>query len=101
MDHIAIDLGGRESQICIRDAAGAVLEEERIGTRSLGRYLKQRAPSRVIVETCAEAFSVADEVEMPVTPPVVTVGATGAAGVANDSTDPEFVPTLFDAQTRK
>ena len=29
MEHIAIDLGGRESQVCVRDAAGQILEEKR------------------------------------------------------------------------
>lgn len=60
MEHLAIDLGGRESQICIRAKTGEILEETRLPTRSIGRYLKKRPISRVIVETCAEAFSVAD-----------------------------------------
>src|SRR6185436_3165269 len=60
MDHIAIDLGGRESQICVRTAAGEIIDERRCSTASLGRYLAQRSGSRVIVETCAEAFSIAD-----------------------------------------
>lgn len=61
MDHIAIDLGGRESQICVRADDGTILEEKRCATRSVGNYLKRLAKGRVIVETCAEAFSVADE----------------------------------------
>lgn len=60
MDHIAIDLGPRESQICVRSNDGQVLEEERLSTRSLGKYLARRRPGRVVVEACAEAFSVAD-----------------------------------------
>ena len=60
MEHIAIDLGGMESQICVRAADGTIVEEVRRSTQSLERYLKSRPPSRVIVETSAEAFSVAD-----------------------------------------
>jgi len=61
MEHLAIDLGGRKSQICVRAADGTILEERSCETRSLGSYLKRRPPSRVVLETCAEAFSVADE----------------------------------------
>ncbi|MBN1945923.1 MAG: IS110 family transposase [Bradymonadales bacterium] len=60
MEHIAIDLGGRESQICVRASDGTIVEERRCLTAKLEGYLKQRPPSRVIVETCAEAFTVAD-----------------------------------------
>ena len=60
MEHLAIDLGGRESQICIRAASGEILEERRWATSALQRYLKARPRSRVIVETCSEAVSVAD-----------------------------------------
>lgn len=60
MEHLAIDLGGRESQICVRAANEAILAEGRHPTKHLGRYLKTRPPSRVIVETSAEAFAVAD-----------------------------------------
>jgi transposase len=61
MDHIAIDLGGRESQICVMSAEGEVLLEERRPTRGLGAYLSKRPAARVVMETCAEAFSVADQ----------------------------------------
>lgn len=60
MEHIAIDLGSRESQVCVRTEGGEILEERRVGTRSLGRYLAARPKSRVVVEACAEAFPVAD-----------------------------------------
>lgn len=60
MDHIAIDLGSRESQVCVRSSDGGIVEERRVGTRSLGRYLAGRPKSRVVVEACAEAFPVAD-----------------------------------------
>ena len=60
MDHIAIDLGGRNSQVCIRNAAGQIVEEKRCPTPGLRAYLAGKPKSRVVVETCAEAFSVAD-----------------------------------------
>jgi transposase len=60
MEHIAIDLGSRESQVCVRAAGGEILEERRVGTRSLGKYLAKRPKSRVVVEACAEAFAIAD-----------------------------------------
>jgi transposase len=60
MDHIAIDLGSRESQVCVRRADGEILEERRVGTGSLGKYLQGRPKSRVVLEACAEAFAVAD-----------------------------------------
>src|SRR5262245_36857729 len=59
MDHVAIDLGARKSQICVRSAEGEILEERRWETWDLKRYLAGRPKSRVIVETCAEAFGVA------------------------------------------
>jgi len=39
MNHLAIDLGSRESQICVRNSEGVILEEERRPTTGLGRYL--------------------------------------------------------------
>jgi transposase len=60
MEHLAIDLGGRESQICVRGSDGQILEERRCRTSALADYLAGRPPSRVIVETCSEAFGIAD-----------------------------------------
>ena len=60
MQHIAIDLGGLESQICIREQDGSLLLERKLKTATIKRFLTERPKSRVIVETCAEAFRVAD-----------------------------------------
>jgi transposase len=60
MDHVAIDLGGRESQVCVRGSDGGILEEKRMPTRSLAQWLSERATSRVIMETCSESFEIAD-----------------------------------------
>ena len=60
MQHVAIDLGGKESWICARSETGEILEERRYATSHLSRYLKRQPASRVILETCAEAFHIAD-----------------------------------------
>ena len=59
MEHIGIDLGSRDSQVCVRDGAGAILEEARRTTTGLGRWLADRPPARVVIETCTEAFRLA------------------------------------------
>src|SRR5262245_5965173 len=61
MEHIAIDLGARKSQICIRNPAGDVVEEKRIPTSDVGAYLRRRPSARVVVETCAESFFIAEQ----------------------------------------
>ncbi len=60
MKHVAIDLGGRESQICIRESDGTIVEQRRLATRNLPELMKRWSTSRVIVETSAEAFRIAD-----------------------------------------
>ena len=59
MDHIAIDLGSRTSQICVRDAQGQIVDEQSYTTRHLGTYLRRRPAGQGIVETSSEAFGVA------------------------------------------
>jgi len=61
MHHIAIDLGSRKSQICVRDATGQIAEERSIATVKLKEWLKEQELGRVIVETCAESFGIATE----------------------------------------
>jgi len=60
VEHLAIDLGSRKSQICVRDSSGNIVQEGRIDTTRIGGELGGRAPCRVILETCAEAFHIAD-----------------------------------------
>ncbi|MGH7327181.1 MAG: IS110 family transposase [Polyangiaceae bacterium] len=60
MEHVAIDLGGRKSQLCVRTASGEILEEQAIATDEIELYLRSRAACRVVVEACTEAFRVAD-----------------------------------------
>lgn len=61
MDHVAIDLGGRESQICVRNATNDIVLEKRLATARLDEFFRTLPTSRVIVETCAEAFAVAGQ----------------------------------------
>lgn len=61
MQHVAIDLGGKESQICVRDEHERIIDERRWATKTLAKYLATvPSPSRVILETSSEAFAVAD-----------------------------------------
>lgn len=60
MQHVAIDLGGRKSWICVRSETGEILQEGAHPTATLPKYLARQPPSRVVVETCSEAFHVAD-----------------------------------------
>lgn len=57
MDHSGIDLGGRDSQVCVRNQTGAILEQARHPATALGAWLARRAPARVVVEeTCTKPF---------------------------------------------
>lgn len=60
MQHLAIDLGGTKSQVCVRSAEGQLLHEQPLETAKLGRFLKRQPTSRVVLETCSEAFGIAD-----------------------------------------
>jgi len=45
-NHVAIDLGGKESQICIRHPDGTIIEERKIPTRKLTEVVATWPPSR-------------------------------------------------------
>jgi len=62
VEHVGIDLGGRLSQICARSASGDIVDERKIPTTSIQAYLLERPASRVVLETCSEAFAVANQV---------------------------------------
>jgi transposase len=97
MDHLAIDLGGRESQICVRGSDGQIVEERRCRTAALGAYLAGRPPSRVVLETCSEAFGVADVAvraghEVRVVPATLVRSlGVGARGVKTDRRDAQVL----------
>jgi transposase len=103
VEHIAIDLGGRESQICVRSEQGTVIDEERVSTSALKRWLKARSPGRVIIETCAEAFGVADAAiaaghEVRVVPAMLVRSlGVGQRGIKTDRRDAQM---LSEVSTR-
>jgi transposase len=83
VERIAIDLGSRESQICVRNDKGEIVEERRHATASLARYLAKRPPgARVLLESSSEAFAVAQWAsECGHTPQVVPSSLVRALGV--------------------
>jgi transposase len=93
MDHLAIDLGGKESQICVRNPAGEIVEERRYRTAALPGYLSKRPQSRVVIETCSEAFAIADAAlgaghEVRVVPSTLARSlGVGARGLKTDRRD--------------
>jgi transposase len=97
MQHVAIDLGGRESQVCVRTTDGQILLEQKVATRTLGGFFKAQPPSRVVLETCAEAFRIADlahdsghEVRVVPATLVRSLGV-GARGVKTDRRDAQVL----------
>jgi transposase len=97
MQHVAIDLGGRESQICARSAQGEILLERKVPTAQLADYLKGQEPSRVVLETCAEAFRIADialqcEHDVRVVPATLVRSlGVGARGIKTDRRDAQVL----------
>lgn len=97
MQHLAIDLGGKESQICVRDSKEKILEERRLPTKRLGEYLAKQPPSRVILETSAEAFAVADLArhaghDVRVVPATLAPSlGVGARGIKTDRRDAQVL----------
>jgi transposase len=93
MDHVAIDLGGINSQVCVRSADGKVKLERKIATRRLRDFFAIAEPSVVILETCAEAMAVASQAKarghdvriVPAT--LVRSLGVGARGVKTDERD--------------
>src|SRR5256885_1577514 len=103
MEHLAIDLGGRKSQICIRAGDGAIVHESREETVALGEFLSRRPHSRVVFETCAEAFRLADVArqaghEVRVVP--ATLVRSLGVGARRTKTDRRDAAALSEVSTR-
>ena len=103
MEHVAIDLGGRESQICIRNTEGRIIQEKRCQTIKLGDFLRTRPHSRVVMETCAESFAVAASVqsaghEVRVVP--ATLVRSLGVGARRLKTDRRDAQVLSEVSTR-
>jgi transposase len=97
MQHVAIDLGGKESQICVRSPDGQIIEERKVQTGKLDKLFEQLPHSRIIVETCAEAFKVADQAlahehEVKVVPALLVRSlGVGARGIKTDRRDAQIL----------
>jgi transposase len=93
MQHVAIDLGSKESQICIRRSDGSILDERKYPTRKLVDLVATWEPSRVVMETCSEAFKIADAAkaaghQVRVVPgTLVRLLGVGERGIKNDQRD--------------
>lgn len=93
MNHVAIDLGSRESQVCIRRPDGTIVEERKHPTRKLADWMRTWETSRVILETSSEAFRIADAAkaaghEVRVVPATLAKQlGVGARGVKTDARD--------------
>jgi transposase len=93
MEHVGIDLGGKESQVCVRDREGTVLMERRMRTAALKKWVAGRPPSRIVMETCTESFSIADAGiaaghQVRVVPGILVKSlGVGARGVKTDKAD--------------
>jgi transposase len=93
MQHAAIDLGTKESQICIRQPDGTIVEERKHPTRKLTELVKTWPTSRVVMEVSAEAFKIADAAlaaghQVRVVPgKLVRLLGVGDRGVKNDQRD--------------
>lgn len=103
MEHVAIDVGARKSQICVRSSEGEILEEKRWETWELKSYLAGRPKSRVVVETCAEAFGVAEAAkelghEVRVVP--ATLVGTLGVGARRTKTDQRDARALSEVSCR-
>lgn len=93
MDHLAIDIGGRESQICLRSPVGEIMQEKKVRTQDLPKLFGSLPPSRVVFEACAESFWIADaalehghDVRVVASTLVGSLGV-GSRGVKNDRKD--------------
>jgi transposase len=93
MHHAAIDLGSKESQICVRKPDGTIVEERKLATRKLTELVKTWPTSRVVMEASAEAFKIADAAlaaghQVRVVPgKLVRLLGVGDRGVKNDQRD--------------
>jgi transposase len=97
MEHVGVDLGGRQSQVCVRAADGKILLEKKIPTSSLKCFFQHRPKSRIVLETCSEAFRVADwalecghEVRVVPATLVRSLGV-GARGIKTDRRDAQVL----------
>ena len=103
MDHIGIDLGSRDSQVCVRNSGGEIIEESRRATIGLGPWLAGRDSARVVFETSTGAFRLASMAQQyghdvrVVAATLVRSLGVGQRGLKNDVRDAR---TLSEASCR-
>ena len=56
MQHVAIDLGGKESQLCVRASDGQILLEQKVATRTLETFFRRQPHSRVYLRLVPRLF---------------------------------------------
>src|SRR5262249_52584635 len=103
MNPVAIDLGGRKSQVCVRDERGEIVEERVELTGRLGDFLRGQAPSVAILETCSEAFHVADLARAAGEKPIVvaaTLVRSLGGGARRINTDRRDAQLLSEVSSR-
>lgn len=59
MEHVGIDLGSRQSSICIVDEKGKERHKANLKTAELAAFFEQLEASRIAIESCAESRVVA------------------------------------------
>lgn len=93
MQHVAIDLGSKESQVCVRSADGTILVEKKHPTKGLSKLMQGWPSSRVVLETSSEAFRIADQAkqaghEVRVVPSTLSKQlGVGERGIKTDARD--------------
>lgn len=95
MNHVAVDLGSKQSHVCVRNADGTVVKSVRIKNAVLPEFFEELETSRIVVEACSEAFTVArwakkQKHEVTVVPSTLAPAlGVGARGVKTDKRDAE------------
>jgi transposase len=100
VQHVAIDLGSSKSQVCVREADERITLEKVVRTAELPMFLQSLPQSRVIIETCAESFMIADVAlaaghEVRVVPSTLARQlGVGAHGVKTDRRDAQALSAV-------
>ena len=104
MEHVGIDLGKLESQVCIRRPNLEIVFEQRVRNDVLEQVLARRERgARVIVESSAEAFAVADLAKQLGHEPRVipaTLARTIGIGARRQKNDQRDARALSEASCR-
>lgn len=103
MNHIAIDLGGSQSQVCVRKANGEIVRERKVSTKNLAKAFSDQKPCRVILEACAESHKIAEQLleqGHDVRVVAATLAPTLGVGQRGIKTDQRDARVLSEVSTR-